>query len=180
MIPLFLIISLVPGSKPANLKTYLIDLDQYRNQRVRLIYSYALYYPLPTNSARRMKLLFVLPMSLLAACNGHINHGPSVIGGNNVGFVSNGERIYFTGRSQAGMPIDAIGMYRRLPLAALRTFEVAARLQSFKLAAQELSVTPTTVSNQIRNLERDWGCQLFIRKTRQLVLTDVGARCPRP
>lgn len=64
--------------------------------------------------------------------------------------------------------------FRRLPLAALRTFEVAARLQSFKLAAQELSVTPTTVSNQIRKLERDWGCQLFIRKTRQLVLTEVG------
>jgi LysR family glycine cleavage system transcriptional activator len=64
--------------------------------------------------------------------------------------------------------------FRRLPLAALRTFEVAARLQSFKLAAQELSVTPTTVSNQIRKLERDWGCQLFIRKTRQLILTDVG------
>jgi LysR family glycine cleavage system transcriptional activator len=64
--------------------------------------------------------------------------------------------------------------YQRLPLAALRTFEVAARLQSFKLAAQELNVTPTTVSNQIRKLERDWGCQLFIRKTRQLVLTEVG------
>ncbi len=64
--------------------------------------------------------------------------------------------------------------FKRLPLAALRTFEVAARLQSFKLAAQELSVTPTTVSNQIRKLERDWGCQLFIRKTRQLLLTDVG------
>ena len=45
--------------------------------------------------------------------------------------------------------------FRRLPLAALRTFEVAARLQSFKLAAQELSVTPTTVSNQIRKLERE-------------------------
>jgi len=64
--------------------------------------------------------------------------------------------------------------FRRLPLAALRIFEVAARLQSFKLAAQELNVTPTTVSNQIRKLERDWGCQLFIRKTRQLVLTEVG------
>jgi LysR family glycine cleavage system transcriptional activator len=64
--------------------------------------------------------------------------------------------------------------YQRLPLAGLRIFEVAARLQSFKLAAQELSVTPTTVSNQIRKLERDWGCQLFIRKTRQLVLTEVG------
>jgi LysR family glycine cleavage system transcriptional activator len=64
--------------------------------------------------------------------------------------------------------------YRHLPLTALRTFEVAARLQSFKKAAEELSVTPATVSNQIRRLERDWGCLLFIRKTRQLILTDVG------
>lgn len=64
--------------------------------------------------------------------------------------------------------------YRHLQLTALRTFETAARLQSFKQAAEELSVTPATVSNQIRRLERDWGCLLFIRKTRQLILTDVG------
>jgi LysR family glycine cleavage system transcriptional activator len=64
--------------------------------------------------------------------------------------------------------------YQRLPLAALRTFEAAARLQSFKQAAQELNVTPTTVSNQIRKLEHDWACRLFVRKTRQLELTDVG------
>ena len=64
--------------------------------------------------------------------------------------------------------------HKRLPLTALRTFEAAARLQSFKQAAAELFVTPTTVSNQIRQLERDWGCLLFIRKTRQLVLTDEG------
>jgi LysR family glycine cleavage system transcriptional activator len=56
----------------------------------------------------------------------------------------------------------------------LRTFEAAARLQSFKQAARELNVTPATVSNQIRKMERDWDCQLFVRKTRQLVLTDVG------
>jgi len=37
-----------------------------------------------------------------------------------------------------------------------------------------LSVTPATVSNQIRQLERDWDCLLFVRKTRQVVLTDVG------
>lgn len=64
--------------------------------------------------------------------------------------------------------------YRHLPLTALRTFEAAARLQSFKQAAAELSVTPATVSNQIRRLERDWGCLLFVRKTRQLILTDAG------
>lgn len=63
---------------------------------------------------------------------------------------------------------------RRLPLTALRTFEAAARLQSFKDAAQELNVSATTVSNQIRMLERDWRCLLFVRKTRQVVLTETG------
>ena len=63
---------------------------------------------------------------------------------------------------------------RRLPLTALRTFEAAARLESFKDAAQELGVSATTVSNQIRMLERDWRCLLFVRKTRQVVLTETG------
>lgn len=63
---------------------------------------------------------------------------------------------------------------RKLPLTALRTFEVAARRLSFKDAAEELCVSATTVSNQIRELERDWGCKLFIRKTRAVVLTDEG------
>ena len=63
---------------------------------------------------------------------------------------------------------------KRLPLTALRTFEAAARLQSFKDAAQELGVSATTVSNQIRSLERDWRCLLFVRKTRQVVLTETG------
>jgi LysR family glycine cleavage system transcriptional activator len=69
--------------------------------------------------------------------------------------------------------------YQRLPLTALRTFEAAARLQSFKQAAEELHVTPTTVSNQIRQLERDWQCQLFVRKTRQLLLTEAGRSLAR-
>jgi len=62
----------------------------------------------------------------------------------------------------------------RLPLNSLRTFEAAARRLSFKDAAEELFVSPTTVSNQIRELERDWGCELFVRKTRSVVLTDAG------
>ncbi|GMG85098.1 transcriptional regulator GcvA [Paralimibaculum aggregatum] len=63
---------------------------------------------------------------------------------------------------------------RRLPLTALRTFEAAARRLSFKDAADELCVSATTVSNQIRQLERDWGVPLFVRKTRAVVLTDAG------
>lgn len=68
---------------------------------------------------------------------------------------------------------------RRLPLTALRTFEVAARRLSFKDAAEELHVSSTTVSNQIRQLEKDWGCQLFVRKTRQVILTDAGRSLAR-
>lgn len=68
---------------------------------------------------------------------------------------------------------------RKLPLTALRTFEVAARWLSFKDAADELCVSATTVSNQIRQLERDWRCKLFIRKTRAVVLTDEGRSLSR-
>lgn len=62
----------------------------------------------------------------------------------------------------------------RIPLTALRTFEAAARLLSFKAAAEALRVTPASVSNQIRQLERDWGCALFVRKARQVELTEAG------
>ncbi len=64
--------------------------------------------------------------------------------------------------------------HKRLPLTALRTFEAAIRHCSFKQAAHELGVTPTTVSNQIRHLEAELGCRLFVRKTRQVVPTEVG------
>ncbi|MFV0510262.1 MAG: LysR family transcriptional regulator, partial [Shewanella algae] len=43
-------------------------------------------------------------------------------------------------------------MFAHLPtLNNLRVFEAAARHLSFKLAAEELSLTPTAVSHQIRN-----------------------------
>lgn len=68
-------------------------------------------------------------------------------------------------------------MIRRLPpLSALRAFEAAARHGSFKRAASELAVTPTAVSHQIRALEEHVGIVLFERRTRQVVLTDAGAR----
>jgi len=66
-------------------------------------------------------------------------------------------------------------MTRRLPpLAALRAFEAAARLMSFKRAAAELAVTPTAISHQIRQLEEGLGVALFQRRTRQVVLTEAG------
>lgn len=64
---------------------------------------------------------------------------------------------------------------RWLPsLSALRAFEAAARHESAKRAAEELSVTATAVSHQIRALEESLGVALFLRKPRQLELTAQG------
>ncbi|NMG65411.1 transcriptional regulator GcvA [Azoarcus indigens] len=64
--------------------------------------------------------------------------------------------------------------YRLPPLNALRAFEAAARHLSFKHAAEELSVTPTAISHQIRGLEEALGVPLFRRLTRALELTPEG------
>lgn len=66
------------------------------------------------------------------------------------------------------------GPHRLPPLAALRAFEAAARHCSAKLAAHELSVTPTAISHQVRQLEDALGVALFVRQPRQLVLTPQG------
>lgn len=62
------------------------------------------------------------------------------------------------------------------PLTALRAFEAAARHMSFKTAADELRLTPTAVSHQIRSLETLCGRSLFRRRPRPIALTDAGAR----
>ena len=68
-------------------------------------------------------------------------------------------------------------MSPRLPsLTALRTFEAAARNKSFKAAAAELSVTPAAVGFQIKRLEDELGAALFVRKHREVELTDVGQK----
>jgi LysR family transcriptional regulator, glycine cleavage system transcriptional activator len=59
-------------------------------------------------------------------------------------------------------------------LKALQTFESAARLGSFKAAANELSVTTTAVSHQIRALESQLGLKLFKRHVRAISLTPTG------
>ena len=66
-------------------------------------------------------------------------------------------------------------MGRRLPpLNALRAFEAAARLMSFTKAAEELNITPSAISHQIRGLEDYLGVRMFRRGNRALVLTDEG------
>jgi LysR family glycine cleavage system transcriptional activator len=57
----------------------------------------------------------------------------------------------------------------------LRTFQVVAKLQSFKAAADELFVTPSAISHQIKALEEQLGVALFARGVRTLTLTDAGA-----
>jgi LysR family glycine cleavage system transcriptional activator len=64
---------------------------------------------------------------------------------------------------------------RRLPpLHMLPAFEAAARHESFRAAAEELHLTPSAISHQIRSLEEALGLTLFQRLARGLVLTEAG------
>jgi LysR family transcriptional regulator, glycine cleavage system transcriptional activator len=61
------------------------------------------------------------------------------------------------------------------PLTALRPFEAAVRLGSFKAAADELHLTPSAISHQINSLECHFRTKLFIRQGNRLVLTKAGS-----
>ena len=61
-------------------------------------------------------------------------------------------------------------------LSKMHTFEVAARHQSFALAAEELSLSPSAVSHRINQLEEELGIQLFVRSHRKVELTHEGKR----
>ncbi|QMV65218.1 transcriptional regulator GcvA [Pseudomonas berkeleyensis] len=65
-------------------------------------------------------------------------------------------------------------MQNRVSLKAIQAFEAAARLSSFALAAEELFVTPSAISHQIKLLEEQFGVRLFHRVHRAVVLTDAG------
>jgi len=60
------------------------------------------------------------------------------------------------------------------PMHLLNIFEAAARLESFKLAANELFITPSAVSHQIKSLEEFLGFELFQRKSRGVCLNAAG------
>ena len=60
------------------------------------------------------------------------------------------------------------------PLTTLRIFEAAGRLQSFKLAADELGLTPSAVSHGIRVLEKWLRVELFRRNGPNVVLAISG------
>jgi LysR family glycine cleavage system transcriptional activator len=72
-------------------------------------------------------------------------------------------------------------MAERLPpLNALRSFEVAARHLSFTKAAEELHVTHSAISHQIKALEEWLGTPLFRRVNRGLLLTEPGQAYLKP
>lgn len=61
------------------------------------------------------------------------------------------------------------------PFAALRAFEAAARHRNLRLAGEELFLSVSAVSHQIKSLEQLLGARLFIRTHTGLMLTPVGA-----
>ncbi|SDV48355.1 transcriptional regulator GcvA [Chitinasiproducens palmae] len=65
------------------------------------------------------------------------------------------------------------------PMATLRAFEAASRLQSFTGAAEELFVTHGAVSQQVRALEAQLGVSLFVRKGKRVTNTEAGQRYAR-
>src|SRR5690606_20169100 len=64
---------------------------------------------------------------------------------------------------------------KRIPVAALRAFDVAARNLNLTAAAEELNVTHAAVSRQVKQLEQRLGVKLFERLPRGLRLTPHGA-----
>jgi len=65
---------------------------------------------------------------------------------------------------------------RLLPsMSALTAFEAAARTGSFTVAARELSLTQGAISRQIKALEEQLGCPLFVRQGLRVTLTPAGA-----
>jgi LysR family transcriptional regulator, glycine cleavage system transcriptional activator len=67
----------------------------------------------------------------------------------------------------------------RLPLNTLPAFRVVARLGNLRAAAQELNLTHSAVSQQIKLLEEQVGFELFERRGRRIVLNAAGATLQR-
>jgi DNA-binding transcriptional LysR family regulator len=62
----------------------------------------------------------------------------------------------------------------KVSLRGMRTFCVAAKHLSFRSAGDELFITSSAVSHQIKSLEQELGAQLFDRRNRLLNLTETG------
>ena len=88
-----------------------------------------------------------------------------------------GRATVWHGNCSIALPGPKLSFIMRLPsLRYLRTFQVAGKHLSFKDAAEEMSVTASAVSHQVRNLEDFLGVQLFHRQTRSLEFTEAGRK----
>lgn len=67
-------------------------------------------------------------------------------------------------------------MHRSPSFSALRAFEAAARAAGFTAAGQELNLTPSAISHQIRALEKHFGRSLFSRQGIKMVMSADAAR----
>ena len=63
----------------------------------------------------------------------------------------------------------------RISLRGLRTFCIVAQRRSFRLAAEDLFLTPSAISHQIKSLENELDIKLFDRSARELRLTEAGS-----
>jgi len=82
-----------------------------------------------------------------------------------------GRRWPASGVGNAGMTSD-----KRHNLRALQAFEAVARHSSITKAADELGVTQSAVSHQLRKLSDDIGERLVVKSGRQVILTEAGRR----
>lgn len=82
-----------------------------------------------------------------------------------------------TSKQAQQMPVgrSSLNAVRMPPLNLLKTFEAAAWHSSFTVAGQELNITQSAVSQQVRQLEDFLGQRLFDRLPRRLQLTPEGA-----
>ena len=68
----------------------------------------------------------------------------------------------------------AYGMAETLPLQAVKVFDAVARHMNFTKAADELNMTQSAVSYQIKLLESFIGAPLFLRQARGVALSEHG------
>lgn len=77
--------------------------------------------------------------------------------------------------SKTPLPSPPPSQRRFLPShAVLRSFECAARQESFTKAAEELHLSQSAISRQVKELEQAIGVDLFRRVGRRVVLTEAG------
>jgi LysR family transcriptional regulator, glycine cleavage system transcriptional activator len=63
-----------------------------------------------------------------------------------------------------------------MDLDSLACFDAAARTLNFRAAAQQVHLSPAAFSDRVQRLEDALGTPLFVRTTRQVLLSEAGAR----